>query len=125
MKIDLTQQYENSDGSPAVIKGKTALDGDVPFTLKDALIQVLLSDADGDRHPIPASEKIKRYDLYRTINKSRVGFVLLSAEEVAFLQKAALVLPTISAGQTYAMLDTPFVEPAKEQTMLTAESVGL
>lgn len=105
MKIDLTQVYENADGTPAKL-------GDVPLTLKYMLIQALLSEVNEDRQPVASGEKIKRYDLYRSINKSKVGFILLNAEETAFLKKVALVLPTLTAGQTQAMLETPFVEPA-------------
>lgn len=114
MKIDLTQQYENADGTKAT--AQTASEGyKEPLTLKHILIQVLLSDADENRQPVPSGEKIKRYDLYRSINKSKVGFVLLSAEDVSFLKKAALVLPTLTAGQTQTMLETPFVEPPADK----------
>lgn len=108
MKVDLTQVYENADGTTAVLDGK-------PLTLKYILIQALLSDTDENRQPVPSGEKIKRYDLYRSINRSRVGFILLTAEDTAFLKKVALVLPTLTAGQTQTMLETPFVEPKREE----------
>lgn len=113
MKIDLTQSYENADGTPATYKapGYSASQTiDLPLTLKYMLVQALLSDVDENRQPVPSGEKIKRYDLYRSINKSKVGYVVLTAEETAFLKKVALVLPTLTAGQTQTMLETPFVE---------------
>lgn len=116
MKVDLTQVYENADGTPAVL-------GDKPLTLKYMLVQALLSDVDENRQPVASGEKIKRYDLYRSINKSRVGFILLSAEDTAFLKKVALVLPTLTAGQTQAMLEAPYEDTVAAEPLTGNTSI--
>lgn len=98
MKIDISQEFLNTDDS--VAKNQ---DGK-PLTLKDILIASLLmpGTAEGD--------KIKSYNLYRDIKKSKVGFVLWNAEDVAFLKKIVLSSqPTLVVGQAHEMLEREFV----------------
>lgn len=100
MKIDISQEFLNTDDS--VAKNQ---DGK-PLTLKDILIASLLmpGTAEGD--------KIKSYNLYRDIKKTKVGFVLWNAEDVAFLKKIVLSSqPTLVVGQAHEMLERDFVPP--------------
>lgn len=97
MKISLTQAFMNADDSPA-IDGETLK----PITLKQILVSSLLAGQD---------EKIKRFNLFRDIKKSKVGFVTLNVEDVAFLKKVILECqPTLVAGQAHEMLEVGYVE---------------
>lgn len=111
MKVDISQEFLNSDDS--VAKGQ---DGK-PLTLKEVLIASLLvpTTAEGD--------KIKCYNLYRDLKKSHVGFVQWNAEDVAFLKKTVLSCqPTLVAGQSHEMLEREYVAPAVEA--YPADSLG-
>lgn len=97
MKISLTQAFLNADDSPA-IDGETSK----PITLKHILVSSLLAGQD---------EKIKRFNLFRDIKKSKVDFVTLNVEDVAFLKKVVLECqPTLVAGQAHEMLEVGYVE---------------
>jgi hypothetical protein len=96
MKISLSQTFLNSDDTPA-IDGQTK----EPITLKQILVSSLLAGQE---------DKIKRYNLFRDIKKSKVGFVVLNVEDVAFLKKAVLECqPTLVAGQAHEMLENEYV----------------
>ncbi len=104
MKIDLTQQYENGDGTPAIDR-----DTKRPIILKDILEQVCLNET------CPPDQKVKRYSIYRSIKKSKVGFVLLEAEEIALLKAAVLQTHTVLVvGQTHEMLERSYVPPSAQ-----------
>ena len=99
MKIDLTSEFENADGSATGL------------FLKDILIGSLL-DARA-----PDDEKIKRYSLYRDVKKSKVGFIDINVEDVAFLKKTVLsTQSTLVVGQAHEMLETPYVPPTQEES---------
>lgn len=96
MKISLLQQFLNSDDSTAIDAATKE-----PITLKQILVSSLLAGQD---------DKIKRYNLFRDIQKSKVGFVTLSVEDVAFLKKAVLECqPTLVAGQAHEMLENEYI----------------
>lgn len=100
MKVDISQVFLNSDDS--VAKGQ---DGK-PLTLKEVLIASLLmpTTAEGD--------KIKCYNLYRDLKKTKVGFVQWNAEDIAFLKKTVLSCqPTLVVGQAHEMLEHEYVPP--------------
>ena len=99
MIIDLTQTFTNADDSPA-------LDAETkkPIDLKHILIQACLTEASANGQPLPNEEKVKRYDLYRTIKKAE-GTVKLTAEDIALLKKAAGVFPILVMGQIHEMLE--------------------
>jgi len=100
MKISLTQTFVNSDDSLAVDNITNEF-----ITLKQILISSLLAGQD---------DKIKRYDLFRDIKKSKVGFVTLNVEDVSFLKKAVLECqPTLVAGQAHEMLENEYVAPVE------------
>jgi hypothetical protein len=100
MKISLTQTFVNSDDSPAIDAATKE-----PITLKQILTSSLLAGQE---------DKIKRYNLFRDIKKSKVGFVALNVEDVAFLKKAVLECqPTLVAGQAHEMLESEYIEPLK------------
>ena len=99
MKISLSQEFENADGTPAILGGQKV-------TLKDILIGSLL---DGRS---PDDEKVRRYSLYRDVKKSRVGFIEISVEEAAFLKKVVLATQSVLVtGQAHEMLETPYIVP--------------
>jgi hypothetical protein len=111
MKISLTQSFLNSDDTPA-IDGQTK----EPITLKQILVSSLLAGQE---------DKIKRYNLFRDIKKSKVGFVVLNVEDVAFLKKAVLECqPTLVAGQAHEMLENEYVSetPPAPQGMPLAKT---
>jgi hypothetical protein len=98
MKIDLSCEFENADGTPAI-----ATDTKKALTLKDILIGSLL---DGRA---PDDEKVKRYSLYRDVKKSKVGFIDVNVEDVAFLKKIVLsTQSTLVVGQAHEMLEIPY-----------------
>lgn len=114
MKIDISQEFLNTDDS--VAKNQ---DGK-PLTLKDILIASLLMPGTSE------GDKIKSYNLYRDIKKSKVGFVLWNAEDVAFLKKIVLSSqPTLVVGQAHEMLEreyvsaTPASPPEREDVFST------
>jgi hypothetical protein len=99
MIIDLTQTFVNADDSPAIDAETKA-----PISLKSILIQACLTEAGQNGQPIANDEKVKRYDLYRTIKKAD-GTVKLTAEDVALLKRAAGVFPILVMGQIHEMLE--------------------
>lgn len=104
MKIDISQELMNSDGKVAI-----EAESKEPFTLKHALIQILLANA-GEN-----SDKIKKYGMYRDVVKSRVGFVSWTAEEVALVKKTVLEThATLVAGQVHEMMEREYQPPAPE-----------
>jgi hypothetical protein len=101
MKIALSQQYENADGTPAVDAATKK-----PIILKDILLQVCLHE--GAR----PDEKVKRWNLYRTIKKSQVPFAQLDVEEIAFLKRAITETHSVLVvGQTHEMLEHEYEPP--------------
>ncbi len=93
MKVDISQCFENADGTSAGV------------SLKDILIGSLL---DGRS---PDDEKVRRYSLYRDIKKSRVGFIQINAEDVAFLKKAVLSTQSVLVvGQSHEMLENEYLD---------------
>lgn len=100
MRIDLSQEFENADGSAAIGADGTML------VLKDILIGSLLDVR------APDDEKLKRYSLYRDVSKSRAGRISVNVEDVAFLKKIVLATqPTLVVGQAHEMLERQYVEP--------------
>ncbi len=110
MKIDISQRLENADGTPA-------LNGKEPVTLKDILIGALLS-------PAEEGDKIKHYNLYRDLRKTKVGFVSWSAEDIAVVKKAVTrTQPTLVMGQAHEMLEREYVPVIPETHYEIVEGV--
>jgi hypothetical protein len=106
MKIDLTQQYRNSDDT-------LAFDAETkkPITLKDILKQVCLNDG------TKPEDKVKRWNIYRSLKKATTPYILLDAEEVSLLKKAVTETHgVLVVGQTHEMLEASYVEPPKPPT---------
>ena len=109
MKIDLTQQYENANGTLA-----TDFETKEPITLKEILQQVCL--AEGTK----PEDKVKRWNIYRSLKKTKVDFVILEAEEVALLKKAVTETHSVLVvGQTHEMLEKPYEAPPQPNTRKT------
>lgn len=103
MKIDLRQQYANANDTPAV-----DAETKKPITLKDILLQVCLHEG------TKPDEKVKRWNIYRSLKKATTPFILLDAEEVSLLKKAVTETHSVLVvGQTHEMLETAYVEPPK------------
>ena len=96
MKINLDAAFVDAED-------KTALENDKPITLKDALKRAVLSDVDGKGDPIKAEDKVKRFDLFLKL-KTADANTDFSIDEVALLDKASLVFPTLIAGQIHYLL---------------------
>jgi hypothetical protein len=106
MKIDLTQQYRNSDDT-------LAFDAETkkPITLKDILKQVCLNDG------TKPEDKVKRWNIYRSLKKATTPYILLDAEEVSLLKKAVTETHgVLVVGQTHEMLEASYVEPLAKPT---------
>jgi hypothetical protein len=98
MKIDISQEFENADGSPA-IDAKT----NKPIALKSVLINALLQDGGPSTSQ---EEKMRRYALFMDLKKTEVGFVTWNSEDAAFAKKAvASAYPTLVVGQAFAMIE--------------------
>lgn len=104
MKIDITQQYTNGDDTPAL-----DFETKKPITLKTILLQVCLHEG------TKPEDKVKRWNIYRSLKKSTVDFVTLEAEEVALLKKAVTETHSVLVvGQTHEMLEKPYEAPNPE-----------
>jgi len=68
-----------------------------PFTAAIALARALLADTAENN-----KTKLERYDLFLRVRALDVEY---SAKDVALLREAALVYPTLIAGQLVAILD--------------------
>lgn len=103
MKIDLSQHFENDDGTPSTEpdpKGGPP----VTTTLRKALIRICLADIDGDLNPVKGEAKVRRFELYSKIKSQKGDIVELTPEEVADLRQWCLIFPTLAVGQIRAML---------------------
>ncbi len=100
MKIDLSQTFENGDGTPAI-----DAETQKPITLKAILLQILLNDQ------CPPDQKAKRFSLFRDVSKSTVGYVNWTAEDVALVKAAVLQSHgVLVVGQVHEMLERPYRE---------------
>lgn len=97
MKIKLDSPLLNEDETPALEK-------EVPVTVRTVLIRAVLSDIDDSLQPVKGEEKVKRYNLYRTIKKG-TDETDFEVEDVALLRKAVLIFPPLVAGQVREALN--------------------
>jgi hypothetical protein len=103
MKVSLDQVYIQGDDKPAI----DAVTKE-PVTLKTILLQVCLHES------TKPEEKVKRWNIYRSLKKTKEPFILLEAEEVALLKKAVTETHNVLVvGQTCEMLEKPWEPPVK------------
>jgi hypothetical protein len=94
MKLNLSKQLHTSEGKPMTISDKN----DAPWTAGMALANALLAD-----NAKNADTKLTRYQLWLKISRdSEPDFNL---EEMKLLKDAALMFPTIFAGQLVDILE--------------------
>jgi len=96
MKIDFTVLLH--DMNDEIIK-----EDDKPAEVVTLLKRATLADFLPDGHPVPADEKYKRFELYMKLRSADMD-TDFSLDEVALLDKAVLVFPTLIAGQLHYLL---------------------
>ena len=106
MKLDVTRQLTNLDGSPLVQPGtRCTTCGHVtdpePVTLRGVLTTSLLAQS---REQVPGEEKVKRYTLAIRIQQQDAPELAL--KELELVQRlVGEIQPTLTAGQVWAMLE--------------------
>lgn len=104
MKIDFNYRFKKLDGEP--LPEKTG-DKD-PFTLRTACVNILLgSEVDSTGRPVEVKgeEKVRRYQLAKTIYES-TGLVDLPVEDIGLLKKLiGKIYGPITVGQAWEILD--------------------
>lgn len=96
MNIDLAKTFVDGFDQPVMEK-------DAPITAKELLKRACLADHNGDNQPVNSDEKVKRFDLYMKI-KAAEGVTNFEVDEVALLDKAVRVFPTLILGQLHYLL---------------------
>lgn len=99
MKYDLTTPVTGLNGKPAL--NESGVDG----TMYDILLMAAGADMDGDGNPIKGLQKVKRYNTLLKILGHAGETVELSIDDVALLNEAVLIFPTVIAGKARAFLD--------------------
>lgn len=96
MKIDFAAQLRDGDD-------KVIIENDAPAAVKEILKRAVLADVTPQGQPVPAEEKVKRFDLFLKLRSAdeTTDFTL---DEVQLLDKAVLVFPTLIAGQLHYLL---------------------
>jgi hypothetical protein len=94
MKYEFSVPVLTDDGVTAIPTSET---DKTPFQAAKALMNALLADT-----PENANTKMQRYDLFLKIRSGATDF---SGAEVTALRTAALLLPTLIAGQLVKILD--------------------
>lgn len=95
MKYDFNAVLHNSDGSIV----KTSDTDTAPWTSQAALKSALLTDAQQN-----ADSKMARYELFLKLRDHKPE-TEYTVEEITLMKKAAMLLPTIYAGQLSHLLD--------------------
>lgn len=107
MKFDLSKfPVAEDDTQLKDEKGKLA-------NYRDLFIKALTSDIQSNGQPILGEDKFKRYDMYTKIKKA-IAIIDFSAADVVMLTDAALVFPSIVAGQARDFLAKPEADSPSE-----------
>lgn len=96
MKIKLSASFVDAENKPV-------LDNDEPVVASTLLKRAILADMTPQGTPIPAEEKVKRFELFLKL-RSADNDTDWSLEEVALLERAILVFSTLIAGQLHYLL---------------------
>ena len=113
MKLDVTQQLTNLDGSPLVQPGTRCttcghITDPEPVTLRGVLTTSLLAQS---REQVPGEEKVKRYTLAIRIQQQDAPELAL--KELELVQRlVGEIQPTLTAGQVWVMLEGDGAEGA-------------
>ena len=113
MKLDVTRQLENLDGSPLVQPGtRCQTCGNItdpePVTLRGVLTTSLLAQT---RDQVPGEEKVKRYALAMRIQQQDAPELAL--KELELVQRlVGEIQPTLTAGQVWQLLEGDGAEGA-------------
>lgn len=97
MKIDFNAVL--LDPEDQVIK-----ENDVPVDIKTVLKRAILADTQADGSPIPVDQKVKRFELFMKLKHADSKITDFSLEEIALLDKAVAVFPTLVCGQLHYLL---------------------
>jgi len=96
MKLDFTTQLVDAND-------EVVLEDEKPVEVKLLLKRAALADFLPDGRPIPSDEKFNRFELYMKL-RSADEHTDFSLDEVALLDRAVLVFPTLIAGQLHYLL---------------------
>ena len=96
MKIDFDAKLFDA-------QDKVVLDDDRPARVGMLLKRAVLADLTPDGRPTPADEKFQRFELYMKLRQADKD-TDFSLDEVALLDKAVLVFPTLISGQLHYLL---------------------
>ena len=96
MKIDFSAFLRDAED-------KVVEENGIPAAVQTLLKRAALADFLPDGHPVPADEKYKRFELYMKLRSADMD-TDFSLDEVALLDKAVLVFPTLIAGQLHYLL---------------------
>ena len=96
MKIDFAAQL--LDANDAVV-----LEDEKPAKIITLLKRAVLADYTPQGQPIPADDKYKRFELYLKL-KSADNETDFTLDEIALLDNAVLVFPTLISGQLHYLL---------------------
>ena len=115
MKLDVTRQLENLDGSPLIQPGtRCTTCGHVtdpePVTLRGVLTTSLITQT-REQKQVTGDEKAKRWALAIRIEQQDAPELTL--EEMALVKRlVGEIQPTLTAGQVWAMLEGDGAEGA-------------
>lgn len=98
MKINVTQQFHEIDGTPATVGEEKN-----PFMLRKVLVESLLLTYNDEAH-LPGEEKVKRYEL--AVKIQREDEPELKIEDIALVKKlVGKAYAPIIVGQAWSMLE--------------------
>lgn len=92
------------DGNDAVV-----MEGEAPADVKVILKRAVLSDMQPNGQPIQPEQKLQRFDLFLKL-RSADNDTDWSLDEVALLDKAVMVFPTLISGQLSYLLNQKAVK---------------
>ena len=96
MKIDFSALLRDAED-------KVVEENGIPAAVQTLLKRAALADFLPDGRPVPADEKYKRFEIYMKLRSADMD-TDFSLDEVALLDKAVLVFPTLIAGQLHYLL---------------------
>ena len=102
MKIDLATKLVDEEDS-------VVMEGDSPASVVTVLKRAVLADVQPNGTPIPAEQKLARFELFLKLRQadSNTDF---TTDEIALLESAILVYPTLISGQLNYLLHNKTVK---------------